>query len=66
MEDKAKSCLHCPFELRKSLKSVNFTRHLKEHHNARYQELKSGGSKLCKRVEFNIDFNWALEPAKKR
>jgi hypothetical protein len=66
-----KLCLHCSENKRVPLSKKNFSRHLQQCHNARYQALKQEGKKQCKYPEFNVDFIWAgdddvIEPPKKR
>ena len=59
-EAKDRLCVHCYKEVKTVINQLkNFTRHLKDHHNARYQELIPEGRKRCNNPEYAKDFTWA-------
>ena len=61
-DSKDKQCAYCKKEGKVVINSSkNFTRHLKEHHNARYQELIPEGRKRCSKLEYMKDFEWPAE-----
>ncbi len=56
-----KICIHCKEGQRKPLASANFSRHLKDCHNERYNELQSDSRRRAMRPQFAVDFTWETD-----